>query len=50
MAAAKRVVQTDVDPVLYEFIVKTAKSKGLTLKEAAREALRAWAVQEGNLS
>ncbi|TLZ59985.1 MAG: hypothetical protein E6K13_08895 [Methanobacteriota archaeon] len=50
MAAAKRVVQTDVDPALYEFVVKTAKSKGLTLKEATREALRSWAAQEGNLS
>jgi hypothetical protein len=46
----KKVVQTEVDPPLYEFVLKTAKSKGLTLKEAVREALRAWAAQEGDLS
>ena len=50
MAVGKKVVQTEIDPVLYEFVVKTAKSKGLTLKEATREALRAWAAQEGDLS
>ena len=46
----KKVVQTDVDPALYEFVLRTAKSKGLTLKDAVREALRAWAAQEGDLS
>jgi len=50
MAVDKKVVQTEVDPFLYEFISRTARSKGLTLKEATREALRAWAVQEGDLS
>ncbi len=46
----KKVVQTEVDPMLYEFVLKTAKSKGLTLKEAVREAFHAWAAQEGDLS
>jgi len=50
MAAARKVVQTELDTTLYEFVLKTAKSKGLTLKEATREALRAWAAQEGDLS
>ena len=50
MATAKKVVQTEVDTVLYDFVLRTAKSKGLTLKEATRKALRAWAAQEGNLS
>lgn len=50
MAATTKVVQTELDPALYEFVLKTAKSKGLTLKEAAREALRTWAAQEGDLS
>ena len=50
MAAARKVVQTELDTALYEFVLKTAKSKGLTLKEATREALRAWAAQEGDLS
>ena len=50
MAIAKKVVQTEVDPALYEFVVKTAKAKGITLKEATREALRRWASMEGDLS
>ena len=50
MAIEKKVVQTEIEPSLYEFVVKTAKSKGLTLKEATREALRLWAAQEGDLS
>ncbi len=50
MTIAKRVVQTEVDPSLYEFVVKTAKAKGITLKEATREALRRWAAMEGDLS
>lgn len=50
MAAARKVVQTEVDETLYEFVLKTAKAKGLTLKEAVREALRTWASQEGDLS
>jgi len=50
MAATKKVLQTELDPPLYEFVVRTAKAKGLSLKEAAREALRAWVAQEGDLS
>lgn len=50
MAATRKVVQTELDPRLYEFVLRTARSKGLTLKEAAREALRRWASSEGDLS
>jgi hypothetical protein len=50
MPVEGKIVQTEVDPVLYDFVVRTAKAKGLTLKEATREALRAWATQEGDLS
>ena len=50
MADTKKVIQTEVDTALYEFVVKTAKSKGITIKEATRRALRAWASQEGDLS
>jgi len=50
MATAKKVVQTEVDTALYDFVAKTAKTKGLTIKEAMRQALRAWASQEGDLS
>jgi hypothetical protein len=35
-----KLIQTDVTPELYEFVAQTAKAKGLTLKEAVREALR----------
>ena len=47
---AKRVIQTEVDEKVYRFVVKTAEAKGLTLKEAARQALREWAAREGDLS
>ncbi|MGQ0798108.1 MAG: hypothetical protein ACT4OI_09665 [Methanobacteriota archaeon] len=50
MASTKRVVQTELDVSLYDFVVKTAKAKGVTLKEATREALRRWAAMEGDLS
>ncbi len=46
----KRIIQTEVDSALYDFVVKTAKAKGITLKEATREALRRWAAMEGDLS
>ena len=45
----KRVVQTEVTLEVYEFVARTAKAKGLSLKEAAREALREWATREGDL-
>jgi len=47
---AKKVIQTEVDPVVYSFVLKTAEAKGLTLKEAARQALTEWAAREGDLS
>lgn len=46
----KKVVQTEIAPEVYDFVLRTAKAKGLTLKEAAREALREWAAREGDLS
>ena len=46
----KKVVQTEVDPEVYSFVIKTAKAKGLSLKEAVRHALWEWAAREGNLS
>lgn len=45
-----KVIQTEVEPEVYEFIAKTAAAKGLTLKEAARQAIREWAAREGDLS
>lgn len=46
----KKVIQTEVDPVVYSFVLRTAEAKGLTLKEAARQALSEWASREGDLS
>ena len=46
----KKVVQTEVDRDAYEFLLKTAESKGLTLKEALRQAALEWAAREGDLS
>jgi len=50
MTITTKVVQTEIDSLLYDFVVKTAKAKGITLKEATREALRRWAAMEGDLS
>jgi len=36
----KRVIQTEVSPEVYEFVARTAKAKGLSLKEAARSPPR----------
>jgi len=47
---ARKVVQTEVDRDAYEFLLKTAESKGLTLKEALRQAALEWAAREGDLS
>ena len=46
----KRVIQTEVDLEVYELVLRTAKAKGLTLKAAAREAIRQWATREGDLT
>lgn len=46
----RKVVQTEVDRDAYEFILKTAEAKGLTLKEALRQAVLEWAAREGDLS
>ena len=46
----RKVIQTELDTEAYRFILKTAESKGLTLKEALRVAVLEWAAREGNLS
>lgn len=46
----RKVVQTEIDREAYEFLLKTAESKGLTLKEALRQAAIEWAAREGDLS
>lgn len=49
MTIAKKVVQTEVEPLLHAFVVKTAKAEGITLKEAMREAVRRLETMEGDL-
>ncbi len=48
--AQSKVVQTNLEPHVYEFVLRTAEGRGLTLKEAARRALWEWAMREGDLS
>ena len=38
----KKVVQTELEPGDYETLLSLAKSKNMTIKEAARQALRWW--------
>ena len=45
----KKVVQTELEPSAYEELAKIAASKNLTIKEAAREALRWWSVSNSDL-
>ena len=47
---SRKVVQTEIDEEAYAFLLKTAESKGLTLKEALRQAALEWAAREGDLS
>jgi hypothetical protein len=41
-AERKKVVQTDLEQRDYEMLQSIAKSKKITIKEAANEALRLW--------
>jgi hypothetical protein len=46
----KKVVQTELEHDDYEELARVASSKNLTIKEAAREALRWWSVSNSDLS
>ncbi len=46
----EKVVQTELDAKEYELLSSTAKTKGLTIKEAARKALVEWAISSGDIS
>ena len=48
--AGRKVVQTELDQKEYENILSLSKSKGITIKEATREALRLWAASASDLS
>ena len=46
----KKVVQTKLDQGDYETLLSLAKSKGMTIKEAAREALKRWSASQTDLA
>jgi hypothetical protein len=46
----KKVVQTELEQHDYEELARLATSKNMTIKEAAREALRWWSVSNSDLS
>jgi hypothetical protein len=51
VASAKmKVVQTELETSEYEALLTLAKSKRMTIKQAAREALRLWSVTYSDLS
>ncbi len=46
----KKVVQTELEHEDYETLLSIAKSKNMSIKEAAREALRWWTASTSDLS
>jgi hypothetical protein len=48
--AKMKVVQTELEPGDYEILLSLAKSKNMTIKQAAREALRLWSASVSDLS
>ena len=46
----KKVVQTELDPNEYETLLSLARRKDMTIKEAAREALRWWTASMSDLT
>jgi hypothetical protein len=46
----RKVVQTKLEPSDYEALLSLAKSKNMTIQEAAREALRTWVASVADLS
>ena len=46
----QKVAQTEFDQRAYEFVLRTAEAKGITLKEALRVAALEWAAREGDLT
>jgi hypothetical protein len=45
-----KVVQTELDQSDYETLAGLARAKNLTIKEAAREALRWWTASQADLT
>ncbi|MHB1868474.1 MAG: hypothetical protein ACYCPP_05955 [Nitrososphaerales archaeon] len=49
-ARRKKVVQTEIEESDYEALLSQAKRKNLTIKDAAKEALRLWTTSASDLS
>ncbi len=45
----RKVAQTELDPGEYQTLAKTAEKKGLTIKEALRQAARLWIQEESGI-
>lgn len=46
----KKVVQTELDQADYETLLSLVKSKSMTIKDAAREALQWWSASQTDLT
>jgi hypothetical protein len=46
----KKVVQTELELSDYETLLSVARSRSMTLKEAAKEALRSWTASSTDLN
>ena len=45
----RKVAQTELDPGEYQILVKTAEKKGMTIKEALRQAALMWVQEESGI-
>ncbi len=45
----RKVAQTELDPGEYQTFVKTAEKKGMTIKEALRQAALMWVQEESGI-
>jgi len=45
----RKVAQTELDPGEYQTLVKTAEKKGMTIKEALRQAALMWVQEESGI-
>ncbi len=48
--AERKVVQTELESKEYEMLASSAKSKGMTIKQAAKAAIVEWAVSSTSVA
>jgi len=48
--AERKVVQTELESKEYEMLASSAKSKGMTIKRAAKAAIAEWAVSSNSVA